>query len=114
MKIWQDIYTTIENDANIRGAVCTGLGEMCVLGGLASDAGLDVEGRYQEWSSTKPAKIFVDTNEAIDFIIEHYPLTKDDCVELFRVNDEYKTTPARRRGLIKTVERFEARAKERN
>ncbi len=119
MRTWQDIYDTIAEDATIQKAICNGPGLMCVLGGLASNAGLDVEARWEAWKNHYQAGFpippkFVDTAEAIAFIVEHYPLDGDQCVKLFEVNDKYITTSARRKALIKKVKEFETQQKESN
>ena len=105
MRTWQDIYDTIKEDATVVGSICIGPGLMCVLGGLASDAGLDVEARLRDGK-----KVY--TEEAIGFIVEHYPLTKDQCKTLFSTNDFYGRIEDRRVALIVKVQGFEAQEKE--
>ena len=114
MKTWQDIYDVISQDANGVGHIYVG-GEkptMCVLGGLAQAAGLDLEGRWRAHQATGgfrdlgPLPVF--TREAIDWVIKHYPLSRGQCDRLYSKNDSYYDIAERRAALISLVQTFEA------
>lgn len=103
MKSWQDIYDVIADDANgttiYRPANCDGDGQpekMCVMGGLALAAGLDIRSRY------------FGTSEVVDFVLDKYPLTYDQCNYLVSVNDSHELLAKRREALIAKVREYEA------
>lgn len=105
MKSWQDIYDVIREDATAKGTIYRPAhdGEpetMCVMGGLALTAGLDIrQGNNGE---------AVWTTEALDFVVDNYPLTFEQCAYLVRVNDNHEDVETRRAALIAQVRKYEA------
>lgn len=98
-------YKTIAEDANgqtlyRKANAYDGSGPeiMCVIGGLADAAGFNVRVGFPS------------TNDAIDFVVEHYPLTLSQCIHLVDVNDEYESTVKRREALIAQVRKYEESA----
>ena len=106
MKSWQDIYDVIAEDATGRSIFRPGVyldGEwrpetMCVMGGLALAAGLDIRSRY------------LGTSQVVDFVYDNYPLTFDQCNYLVSVNDNHTNLEARRVALISQVREYEEEA----
>ncbi len=101
-ELLQEILEVISNNATYRHAYLGNNGEMCVLGGLATHASIELP---PSWANGRAIGSYALTKFRRD-LSNRYALTDDEMVQLQQINDTYKQIEDRRFKLRQLVRRF--------